>query len=78
MVAPLAPKRHIMSNGYRYSEATRSIPITTMTNECGIGMSAGGFENHWRMNVLVCQRSNVFFTTQPGKHAVDCFGKGTN
>ena len=37
VVAPLAPKRSIMSKGYRYSKATRSLPITTMTNECGIG-----------------------------------------
>ena len=37
VVAPLAPKRHIMSKGYRYSEAAQSLPITTMTDECGIG-----------------------------------------
>ena len=37
VVAPLAPKSYIMSKGYRYNEAVQSLPITTMTNECGIG-----------------------------------------
>ena len=37
VVAPLAPKCHIIFGGYRYSEATRSLPTTTMTDECGIG-----------------------------------------
>jgi len=29
-----------------------------MIDECGIGMSAGRFENHWCMNVLVRQCVN--------------------
>ena len=37
VVALFAPKRHIMYRGYRYSEATRSLQITTMINEFGIG-----------------------------------------
>ena len=36
-VATLAPERHIMLKVYRYSEATQSLPITTMIYECGIG-----------------------------------------
>ena len=43
--------------GHRYISGDL-VPRSTMTDECVIGMSAGGFENHWRMNVLVCQRSN--------------------
>ena len=43
---------------HRFIIRDTDLPISTMTDECGIGMSAGGFENHWRMNVLVCQRSN--------------------
>ena len=44
--------------GHRFISGDTDLPILTMTYECGIGMSAGGFKNHWRMNVLVCQRLN--------------------
>jgi hypothetical protein len=37
VVAPLATKRHIILKCLRYSEASGSLPITTMTDECGIG-----------------------------------------
>ena len=44
--------------GHRCISGDSDLQRLTMTDECGTGMSAGGFENHWRMNVLVCQRSN--------------------
>ena len=46
--------------GFGYSEATWSLPINTMTDECGIGYVSQWVQNHWRMRDLVCQRSNEF------------------